>query len=155
MNQLIPARGRKQVCSVALDHDTVNQLIPARGRKPYHPQAALLRSSRINSSPQGDGNQEHPANWLIFMTNQLIPARGRKPQPPLLIDQPRSESTHPRKGTETINAQIDNLTEYCLLYTSPMRLTPILKQKTFRLSVTSKMKFTITMLQMLQNMTMK
>lgn len=38
---------------------------------------------------------------------------------------------------------------------TPMRLTPILKQKTFKQSAIYKMKFTITMLQMLQNMMMK
>ena len=77
MNQLTPARGRKLLISFEF-LIFKNQLTPARGRK-------LLYSEFLKI-----------AYW-----NQLTPARGRK-HPILKNFEIPEESTHPRKGTETV-----------------------------------------------------
>ena len=77
-----------------------NQLIPARGRKPPSPYPQD-NPSRINSSPQGDGNTAETKREAELLANQLIPARGRKLRISHLLTFFFIESTHPRKGTET------------------------------------------------------
>ena len=78
-NQLIPARGRKLRLPTVSLSSSMNQLIPARGRKRPINCSTCFGCKRINSSPQGDGNIFLFVFCLCFY-----------------------ESTHPRKGTETI-----------------------------------------------------
>ena len=125
-NQLIPARGRKHRPQGCCVHRPQESTHPRKGTETTTAIYGDFADSRINSSPQGDGNAQarsyaaqemestHPRKgtetpvtdaWVISANvNQLIPARGRKPDYHIHLSCFR-ESTHPRKGTETVLTQ--------------------------------------------------
>ena len=121
LNQLIPARGRKPVILLVLSSVMRNQLIPARGRKQVfaeigeysgestHPRKGtetyILKKlpdlcPGINSSPQGDGNQNHGGSQYHH-TESTHPRKGTETRLIIAAAISPLESTHPRKGTET------------------------------------------------------
>ena len=82
----------------------MKQLIPARGRKLIHPMVGS-KKSRNNSSPQGDGNGLPAAAGLVRQET-THPRKGTETLGHWNPNYERIETTHPRKGTETLFAVI-------------------------------------------------
>ena len=101
-NSTHPRKGTETRPSSRPEKSTMNSTHPRKGTETLRP-SARRSTPKFNSSPQGDGNRAlcragNSSGQII----QLIPARGRKPSAER-SSPATSNSTHPRKGTETIH----------------------------------------------------